>query len=128
MLDEQSYALAIYCYTGAAGIMLLYLAWWLSRHWRWPWVAATVLVAAAVLLVPAYPQPDAATMAPAAIVAGFQFMLDGPEVAMHTLKPIGLLSIAAVALVLLLRLLVFRPRTRAGEAPPVTVAAEGGER
>ena len=108
-------------------MMLLYLTWWLGRHWTWPWVTGTVLVAAAVLLVPAYSQPDASTIAPAAIVAGFQFMLDGPEVALHTLKPIGLFCIVAIALVALLRLTVFRPRERVSAVPGMQAAAEGRE-
>lgn len=106
-------------------MMLLYLAWWLGRHWTWPWVTGTVLVVAAILLVPAYPQPDASTMAPAAIVAGFQFMLDGPDVALHTLKPVGLLCITAIALVALLRLTVFRPRARVSAVPGMEAPTEG---
>ena len=77
MLSESSYLTAIYCYVGAAVVMLLYLAWWLGRHWRPGWVALVVLLAAALLLTPAYPRPDVDTMAPALIVAGFQMLTEG---------------------------------------------------
>jgi hypothetical protein len=90
--------------------MLLYLAWWLSRHWTWTWVALVVLVAAVLLLMPAYPRAGATTLAPALIVAAFQFMTDGAEVAIQTLRPAALLSGAAMVLVILLRFAVFRKK------------------
>ena len=40
-----------------------------------------VLLSAALLLTPAFPQPGVDTMAPALIVAGFEFLLNGPEAA-----------------------------------------------
>ncbi len=71
MLDESSYLTAIYIYVGAAMVMLLYLTWWLSRHWRPSWVALVVLLIAALLLTPAYPKAGVTTMAPALVVAAF---------------------------------------------------------
>ena len=77
MLDETSYITAVYVYVGAAIVMLLYLAWWLSRHWRPLWVSLVVLVLAALLLTPAYPKAGVTTMAPALIVALFQIATEG---------------------------------------------------
>ncbi len=115
MLDEQSYHYAIYCYTGAAAIMLLYLCWWLMRSWSWPWAVASVLVAAALLLTPAYPEAGASTLAPAVIVAAFQFLTEGQAAALETLRPVILLCAAAIGLIMVLRLTVFRRRSASGK-------------
>ena len=110
MLDENSYLMAIYIYVGSAIVMLIYLAWWLSRHWRPGWVSVVVLLLAALLLTPAYPRAGVSTMAPALIVAVFQFATDGPEAAQHALRPIIFLSGVSVVLALLLNMTVFRRR------------------
>ena len=128
MLSETSYLTAIYCYTGAAGIMLLYLAWWLRKHWSAAWVALVVLLGAALLLTPAYPGKEATTMAPALVVAAFQFMTDGPEAARIALKPLAIMSGTAVVLAFLLGLTVFRRASKpaaensASEADPAEVS------
>ena len=122
MLDESSYLTAVYVYVGAACAMLLYLCWWLGRHWRPGWVALVVFVAAALLLTPAYPKEGTDTMAPALIVAVFQIFTADIDSAQHALKPLGFFSGLAVVAALLLRLTLFR-RPRAGNAsrgrPPV---------
>ena len=110
MLSESSYLAAIYAYVGAACVMLLYLAWWLGRHWRAGWVALVVLLGAALLLTPAYPKDSVETLAPALIVATFQLLTDGFEAAEHALRPLGFMSVLAVALALLLGLTVLRGR------------------
>ena len=110
MLSESSYLSAIYVYVGAAALILLYLAWWLGRHWRPGWVALVVLLAAALLLTPAYPAEDADTMAPALIVAGFQLFTEGYNAAEHALRPLAFMSAAAVILAFLLWLLLLRGR------------------
>jgi hypothetical protein len=120
MLSESSYLTAIYAYVGAASVMLLYLAWWLSRHWRPGWVALVVLLAAALLLTPAYPRDGVDTLAPALIVAGFQFLTYGYEAAQHALRPLAFMSGLAITVALLLRLTLFRgrrPSTAAGKDP-----------
>ncbi len=124
MLSESSYLTALYSYTGAAVIMLLYLAWWLSRHWRALWVLLAVLLGAALLLTPAYPSPDAATMAPALVVVAFQLLTDGPEAAMHNLRILGYACGVAVVLAILLRLLFFRGRQAPKEEPQGADLAE----
>jgi hypothetical protein len=120
MLSESSYLTAMYAYVGAACVMLLYLAWWLSRHWRAGWVALVVLLAAALLLTPAYPRDGVDTFAPALIVAGFQFLTYGYEAAQHALRPLAFMSGLAITMALLLRLTLFRnrrPSKAAGREP-----------
>lgn len=111
MLTESSYLTAIYTYCGAAILAALLLAWWLGRRWRNGWTALLVLLAAALLLTPAFPQPGVDTMAPALIVATFEFLLNGPEAAEHAIKPLSIACGIAVGLALLLRLTLLRPRT-----------------
>ena len=119
MLSESSYLTAMYVYIGSAVVILLYLCWWLARHWRPGWVALVVLLAAALLLTPAYPREGATTLAPALLVAVFQVVTDGLEGARHALRPLALSLAAAVVLAILLRLTVFRrSRRRAAEAEP----------
>lgn len=110
MLSESSYLTAMYAYVGAACVMLLYLAWWLSRHWRPGWVALVVLLGAALLLTPAFPREGVDTFAPALIVAGFQFLTYGYEAAEHALRPLAFMSALAIVVALFLRLTLFRGR------------------
>ena len=110
MLSESSYLMAMYIYLGAASFMLLYLAWWLGRHWRAAWVAFTVLLCAALLLTPAYPKSGVETLAPALIVAAFQLLTEGYAAAEHALRPLAFMSAMAVAVALLLGLTVLRGR------------------
>lgn len=108
MLSESSYMTALYVYIGAAAAVMLYLAWWLSRHWRPGTVALCVLLAGALLLTPAYPREGVDTLAPALIVAAFQLLTQGLDGAMHALRPLAVMCAAAVVLALLLRLSIFR--------------------
>ena len=124
MLSESSYLTAIYVYCGAAVMVVLCLAWWLGRRWPNGWVALLVLLAAALLLTPAYPQPGAETMAPATVVAGFQLATEGLESARHAIKPLGYSCGLAVILALLLRLTVLRRRPAADTPAADTPAAE----
>lgn len=108
MLSESSYLTAIYSYTGAACVLLLYLAWWMGRHWRAGWVAFSVLLLAALLLTPAHPNATVSTYAPALVVAIFEILTHGPDAAMHALKPLAIMAAIAVVLAIFLRLTVFR--------------------
>jgi len=112
VLDHTSYLFAIYVYVGAALLILICVAWWLGRRWRAAWTAFAVLLAAALLLTPAYPQPGVETMAPALIVAGFQFFIEGYDAAGHALRPLAFMCGAAVLMSLLLGLTVLRRRRR----------------
>lgn len=110
MLDESSYLTAIYVYVGSACVLLVYLAWWLNRHWRPSWVALVVFLMAALLLTPAFPKSGADTMAPALIVAVFEIMTTGFEGANDAVRPLLFMVGLAVALALLLRVTLFRRR------------------
>ena len=116
MLSEMSYLTAIYTYIGSALVMLLLLAWWLGRSWSAAWASFVVLLLAALLLTPAYPKEGVTTLAPALVVAGFQWFTEGPEAAEHALRPLAFMSAAAVGLALLLRFTLFRRKRAAADA------------
>ena len=124
MLTESSYLTAIYTYCGAAILATLLLAWWVGRRWPNGWTALLVLLSAALLLTPAFPQPGVETMAPALIVAGFEFLLNGPEAAQHAIKPLSIACGLAVVLALLLRLTVLRSRKSRPDASEAHNAEE----
>ena len=125
MLTESSYLTAIYTYCGAAILAALLLAWWLGRRWRNGWTALSVLLAAALLLTLAFPQPGVETMAPALIVASFDFLLNGPEAARHAMKQLSIACGVAVVLALLLRVTLLRPRKSPAQAPENSTSGEG---
>jgi hypothetical protein len=108
VLSESSYLTAIYTYVGAAFVLLIYLAWILSRYWRNAWVALVVLISAALLLTPANPDAQITTFAPALIVAIFEGLISGPEAAQHAIKPLTYMLTLALLLSIILRITVFR--------------------
>jgi hypothetical protein len=115
VLSESSYLTAIYIYVGSAGVLILYVGWWLSRHWRAAWVTLAVLLLAALLLTPAYPMEGVQTMAPALVVAAFQYLTAGPEGAAHAVRPLIFMSGAGVLITLLLKMTIFRRRKSAAD-------------
>jgi hypothetical protein len=110
LLNDSSYFTAICIYAGSALILIAYVGWWLSRHWRASWVALVMLLMAALLLTPAYPKAGVNTMAPALIVVAFQVMTTGVQGAAHALRPLVFMSGGAVILALLLGMTVLRRR------------------
>jgi hypothetical protein len=115
VLSESSYLTAIYTYVGAAFVLLIYLAWILSRYWRNAWVAFVVLISAALLLTPANPDAQITTFAPALIVAIFEGLISGPEAAQHAIKPLTYMLTLALLLSIVLRITVFRmPQSPSG--------------
>jgi Na+/melibiose symporter-like transporter len=118
VLNNSAYLQAIFIYVGSATVFIVYLGWWLGRHWRASWVTLVVLLLAALLLTPAYPKSGVHTMAPALIVAAFQIMTAGVEGANHALRPLVFMSGAAVVISLLMGMTVFR--RRAVHKPPPT--------
>lgn len=111
MLDEPTYLFAIYVYTGAAALFVLGLAWWLFRSWSPGWASLAVFLSAALLLTPAFPREGVDTMAPALIVAGFQFFTAGFPAAEHALRPLAYACTGALLLCVLLRVTLFRRRS-----------------
>ena len=124
MLTEESYLVAMYAYIGAAGIMILYVGWWLSRHWRAGWVTLVVLLMAALLLTPAYPREGTDTLAPALVVFGFQYMTQGIHGAAHALRPLQFMCAAAAVISVLLWLVFFRRKTPSRARQPAAAQAE----
>ena len=122
MLSEESYFAAILAYTGSAVMILLLLIWWLRRSLSPGWVTFLVLLAAALLLTPAFPKEGVTTLAPALVVAVFQFLTEGLEAAAHALRPLLFMSGLAAILAVLLQFLVFRRRSgKPGSATPEKV-------
>ena len=64
---------------------------------------------------PAYPKEGVETMAPALVVFGFQFMTLGMEGAVHALRPLQFMCIAAVLVTVLMWMLLFRRRSTRGK-------------
>jgi len=114
----------MYVYSGAAILALLLLVWWLRKSWRPAWLVFGFLSGAALLLTPAFPESGTDTLAPAAIVAGFQLLTDGLESAEHALRPLLFMLALAVALSLLLRFTLLRTRS---DAPPSSSAAKSAD-
>ncbi len=110
MLNEQSYHFAMAAYFGAAVLALLLFAFWLRKSWRPAWIGLVVLLGAAVLLTPAYPEAAVDTLAPALIVAVFQWLTVDLAAAQHALRPLAVMVGAALLLALLLGLTVLRHR------------------
>ncbi|WP_116364249.1 hypothetical protein [Parahaliea mediterranea] len=112
MLDEQSYHIAMAAYLGAAVLALILFAFWLRKSWRPAWIGLVVLVGAALLLTPAFPQAGVDTLAPALIVAVFQWLTVDFAAAEHALRPLAVMVGAALVLALLLGVTVLRHRRR----------------
>jgi len=115
MLTSGSYLLAMASYLGAGALALLLLAWWLRAR---PLLACWLLFSgAALLLLPAYPEPGMETLAPALVVAAFQLGTAGPESALHALRPLGLALLLAQAPGLGFGVWLRRRRRAASAAP-----------
>ena len=112
MLTESAYLSAIAIYAGAAGLLLLYLGW-IFRQQHPGFVCLVVLLAAALLLTPAFPRSGVDTMAPALVVAAFQLFTEGVDDAAHAIRPLAYASGLALLLSTCLWLVVlFRRRSR----------------
>ena len=112
---DQAYLTAMAVYAGAALLALAALFLWLRHSWTPVWRWLLLLTGLALLLTPAYPYEGVDTLAPALIVAAFQFLTAGPEAAQHALRPLAAALTLALVLTLLLRITVLRkPRGAAG--------------
>lgn len=112
MLSDGSYMMALYVYCGAAVLFVLCFGWFLLRRWRGIWALMLVCLAAALMLTPAFPREGVDTLAPALVVAGFQLATEGREAAQHALRPLATMCAVALGVALLLRVTLFRARSR----------------
>ena len=110
MLTESSYLLAMMVYLVTGLMLCIFAARWMARSpgWRLAWF----LTGVALLLTPAFPAPGTDTLAPAAIVAGFQLATAGVAPAMHALRPLGIALLIAWLLALVVATLRWRGRQR----------------
>lgn len=112
---DEGYLLAMAVYAGSALLALGAMFLWLRHSWTPVWRWLLLLTGLALLLTPAYPYEGVDTLAPALIVAAFQFLTAGPEAAQHALRPLAAALTLALVLTLLLRITVLRqPRGAAG--------------
>lgn len=112
---DQGYLIAIAVYAGSALLALGALFLWLRHSWTPVWRWLLLLTGLALLLTPAYPYQGVDTLAPALIVAAFQFLTAGPEAAQHAVRPLAAALTLALVLTLLLRITVLRkPRVATG--------------
>ena len=73
------------------GFLLAFLLIYFSRNWLSPVLKAPCfLIFLGIFLVPAYPGDGIETMAPALVVAVFQFFIFGFDAASHAIRPLGL--------------------------------------
>ncbi len=105
LLDENSYTVGMVLYLGAGGLASLFVTWWFRRRWTIALGVSAGLLLAALLLTPAYQSASAETMAPALIVAAFEWLTNGREAADHAIRPLlaslGLASAVSAVLLLL---------------------------
>lgn len=110
MLTNDSYMIAWLIYALAAVGALLLLNLWLRNSLGGVGRFNLLLVLAAMVLTPAYPDTVVETWAPAIFVTGFDLLTHGPESAMRALRPI--LVMVALSLVICLVLTLLRRMTR----------------
>ena len=90
MLTDTSYFYAVSIYL-AFGFLLAFLLVYFSRNWLSPLLKGPgFLIFLGIFLVPAYPAEGIETMAPALVVAVFQFFIFGFDAASHAIRPLGL--------------------------------------
>lgn len=106
MLTSTGYITGLLVYVLSALLALWPLNRWLLR-WAGPGLRLLIsLPVAALLLTPAYIQAGAETLAPALVVAAFQWLSQGPEAAEHALRPLMLFTAVAAGIAALGALLL----------------------
>lgn len=96
MLTEESYQMAwmIYLAGGAGGLLCVHLWWFSGLGGRLRLTLALLL--AVLIFTPTSSGEGVDTWAPAIVVGGFELLTDGPEAALKTLRPMGLLCLLAL--------------------------------
>ena len=95
MLTESSYQWALTAYQLSAVLALVLMNIWLLSKRSAALRVFLTLPLAALLLTPAYIEAQAETMAPALIVAAFQWLSIDQEAAMHAIRPLTLFTSVA---------------------------------
>lgn len=110
-MTESAYQIAMLVYLGSALLALVLFGWWL-RHSLGPGRRCWLLLSgAALLMIPAFPHGGVETLAPALVVAAFQYLTTGELTqAAHALRPLGAGLAAALLVTLLLRFTLWRRR------------------
>ena len=114
MLTEQGYTWGLAVYGAAALLALFFFNLWILRGRSAALRLILCLPLATLLLTPALIEPGAGSLAPALIVAAFQWLSQGPDAAEHALRPLGLFTAVAFAIgciCALLLILLRRGRT-----------------
>lgn len=110
-MTAETYPVALGAYLASALLALLLFGWWLRHVWGPGRRCLLLLCGAALLLTPAFPHGGVETLAPALVVAAFQFFTTGElESAAHALRPLGAALLAALLVTALLRLTLWRKR------------------
>jgi len=112
MLTEQSYLIGLSVYLLAGLATSIGLAWWVRNHLSIPPAIVVGLLAAALLLTPAYPGPEVKTFAPALVVLVFSGFTQGWDQVSHALRPLGVAMAIALAAAVLILLGSWLLRTR----------------
>ncbi|GAB3313919.1 hypothetical protein [Haliea atlantica] len=110
-MTAEAYPIALGAYLGSALLALVLFGWWLRGCWGPGRRCLLLLCGAALLLTPAFPHGGVDTLAPALVVAAFQFFTSGELAsATHALRPLAAALLAAVIITALLRLTLWRTR------------------
>lgn len=92
MLTETAYLVALIMYALSALLAVALMNFWLLRSWPLGFKILLTLPVLALLLTPAFIQPEADTFAPAVVVVAFQWLSQGQEAAAHALRPLLLFT------------------------------------
>jgi hypothetical protein len=111
LLTDETYATALQVYIAATLVALFILNAWTARRVGAAVRTTVLMVLAAVALAPSHPVEGGSSWAPALFVAGFDFLTDGIDVAMRSLRSLLIAVVIALALSLVLHIvrLALRP-------------------
>ena len=104
MLTDETYLTALQVYIAATLVALFILNGWTARRVGVGVRTTVLMVLAAVLLAPSHPVEGGSSWAPAFLVAGFDFLTDGIDVAMRSLRSVFIAIAIALALSLVLHI------------------------
>lgn len=97
-------------------LLFLAIAWWILRSVFNQWVAASLILISLIVMATPFGVPGAQALAPAWLVAAFQFLTGDPAIATAALQPMGWLLVAFLV-VLCVILVVRRRKSRTLSSP-----------